>query len=261
MRVQRRGAAETGLYVFLTRIAAQGVVILAVTMLGLGFPYTPAQVRLTLLTVGVTTLFLTRWASPAPPDGRLLANLGRFVIPAAIVTAGFGTAVYAVLYESVTTFLTSGSAPAQVISDFESYTGLTYGTDAEFVSASAAIGAQTGLSTFFCLASFVLILFLAPPTRFFAAWTRPTDDRRPTLLIGAFVAVFAAVCRGTRESVQLCTDECVQSNGVSSAVVDASEARLRPVSGWFGRRVARAWCWTRSGGWSCAGSVRCATPG
>jgi hypothetical protein len=36
-------------------------------------------------------------------------------------------------------------------------------------------GAQTGQSTFFCLASFVLILFLAPPTRFFAAWTQPTD--------------------------------------------------------------------------------------
>jgi len=34
-------------------------------MLGLGFPYSPAQVGLTLLTVGVPTHFLTRWASPA----------------------------------------------------------------------------------------------------------------------------------------------------------------------------------------------------
>jgi cation-transporting ATPase E len=184
---------STSMYVFLTRVATQGVVILAVTMLGLGFPYAPAQVGLTLLTVGVPTLFLTRWAAPAPPDGRLLANLGRFVIPAAIVTAGFGTAVYAILYESVTEFLTSGSAPAQVISDFEGYTGLTYGTDAGFVSAAAAIGAQTGLSTFFCMASFMLILFIAPPTRFFAAWTRPTDDRRPTLLVGVLIVVFAAV--------------------------------------------------------------------
>ena len=63
-----------------------------------------------------------------------------------------------------------------MISEFESYTGLTY-TDADFTTAAATIGAQTGLSTFVCLASFLLILFLSPPSRFFAAWTPP--DRRP----------------------------------------------------------------------------------
>jgi cation-transporting ATPase E len=83
--------------------------------------------------------------------------------------------------------------PAQVISDFEHYTGLTYGKDTDFTTAAATVGAQTGLSTFFCLASFVLILFLAPPTRFFAAWTAPTQDRRPAILVTVLVAVFAAV--------------------------------------------------------------------
>ena len=61
--------------------------ILAVTMLGLGFPYSPTQVGLTLLTVGVPTLFLTLWARPVPPDAHLLGNLARFVIPAAVITA------------------------------------------------------------------------------------------------------------------------------------------------------------------------------
>jgi cation-transporting ATPase E len=79
-----------------------------------------------------------------------------------------------------------------VISAFESYTGLTY-TDADFTTAAATIGAQTGLSTFVCLASFVLILFLMPPTRVFAAWTRPVSDRRPTLLVAGLLAAFAAV--------------------------------------------------------------------
>jgi cation-transporting ATPase E len=158
------------MYVFLARVATQGLVILAVTMLGLGFPYSPTQVGLTLLTVGVPTLFLTFWARPVPPDPDLLGNLARFVIPAAVFTAGFGTAVYAYLYRSVTGFLGSGPSPARVIRDFESYTGLTY-TDAEFTEAAATIGAQTGLSTFVCLASFVLLLFLAPPARFFAAST------------------------------------------------------------------------------------------
>jgi cation-transporting P-type ATPase E len=182
----------TSMYVFLARVATQGVVILAVTMLGLGFPYSPTQVGLTLFTVGVPTLFLTFWARPTPPDPHLLGNLARFTIPAAIITGGFATAVYAYLYESVTRFIGSGRTPAEVISDFESYTGLAY-TDADFAAAAATIGAQTGLSTFICLASFVLILFLAPPVRFFAAWTSPVADRRPTILVAALLTTFCAV--------------------------------------------------------------------
>ncbi|TQM45074.1 HAD-IC family P-type ATPase [Pseudonocardia cypriaca] len=181
------------MYVFLTRVATQGVVILAVTMLGLGFPYSPTQVGLTLLTVGVPTLFLTLWARPVRPDERLLGNLARFVIPAALVTAAFGTAVYAYLYKVVSQGFSTGRTPEEVISEFERYTGLSYGTDTDFADAAATIGAQTGLSTFVGLASFVLILFLFPPTRFFAAWTRPTGDRRPAVLVAVLVVAFAAV--------------------------------------------------------------------
>jgi cation-transporting ATPase E len=181
------------MYVFLARVATQGVVILAVTMLGLGFPYSPTQVGLTLLTVGVPTLFLTLWARPTPPDEHLLGDLARFVIPAAVITAGFGTVVYAVLYEAITQGFSTNRTPAEVIAEFESYTGLAFGTDTDFAEAAATIGAQTGLSTFVCLASFVLILFLAPPARFFAAWTRPTADRRPAVLVAVLAAAFAAV--------------------------------------------------------------------
>jgi cation-transporting ATPase E len=143
--------------------------------------------------VGVPTFFLTVWAPTTRSGGHLLTDLARFVVPAAVVTAAFGAAIYAYLYENVTQFFSSGHTPEQVIHDFESYTGLTYGTDTDFTTAAAAIGAQTGLSTFFCLASFVLLLFLAPPTRFFAAWTEPTGDRRPAVMVAVLVAVFAAV--------------------------------------------------------------------
>ena len=76
-------ASRLSMYVFLARVATQGLVILAVTMLGLGFPYSPTQVGLTLLTVGVPTLFLTFWARPTATDPHLLGNLARFVLPAA----------------------------------------------------------------------------------------------------------------------------------------------------------------------------------
>ena len=181
----------TSTQVFLARVATQGLVIVAVTMLGLGFPYSPAQGGLTLFTVGVPTLFLTAWARPVPPDPHLLGTLGRFVVPAAVLTAGGGVAVYAALYTRVASAFTDNHVPSFVVTQFERYTGLTYGEEG-FTDAAATIGAQTGLSTFVSLASILLILFLAPPARLFAAWTRPTGDKRPAILVAALLAVLVA---------------------------------------------------------------------
>ena len=167
----------TSMQLFLARVATQGLVILAVTMLGLGFPYSPAQVGLTLLTVGVPTLFLTAWARPDAPDPNLLATLARFVIPAAVLTAGAAWRSTPPCTRGCCRLHRRQPARA-VIAEFERYTGLSYG-DTGFAEASATIGAQTGLSTFVSLASFLLILFLRPPTRLFASWTRPTRDRGP----------------------------------------------------------------------------------
>ncbi|MEV6300550.1 HAD-IC family P-type ATPase [Actinoplanes sp. NPDC051861] len=181
------------LYVFLARVAAQGLVILGVTMLGLGFPYSPTQVGLTMFTVGIPTVFLTFWARPVRPDPHLLRNLARFVVPAAVVTATFGTAVYTFLYEMIYHGFTSGRTPDRVIDEFEKYTGLQYGGNTDFTTASATILAQTGLSTFFCFASFILILFLLPRSRAFAAWTSPTGDLRPALLVMVLCVLFSAI--------------------------------------------------------------------
>ncbi len=162
----------TSMQVFLARVGAQGLVIAAVTMLGLGFPYSPAQVGLTLLTVGVPTLFLTAWAQPKPPNPHLLADIGRFVLPAAVITAAAGVALYAWHYTFLLEGFSRADVPADVVAAFEGYTGLS-ADDAGFDEAVATIGAQTALSTFVAYASFLLILFLKPPHRFFASWTRP----------------------------------------------------------------------------------------
>nr|WP_239523606.1 HAD-IC family P-type ATPase [Geodermatophilus normandii] len=182
---------STSMQVFLARVGTQGLVILAVTMLGLGFPYSPANVGLTLLTVGVPTLFLTAWARPQAPDPHLLTTLWRFVVPAMLVTAAAGVAVYTRLYTGLLEGLSGTDLPPFVRDEFEDYTGLS-SDDVGFAEAAATIGAQTGLSTFVSYAAFLLVLFLKPPNRWFAAWTRPDGDRRPALLVAALVVVFSA---------------------------------------------------------------------
>src|SRR3712207_3889873 len=100
--------------VFLARAATQGLVILTVTMLGLGFPYSPTQVGLTLFTVGLPTVFLTAWARPSAPDPALLATIARFVLPAGLVTAGCGVAVYTLLFTLVAGGFRDDDIPAAV---------------------------------------------------------------------------------------------------------------------------------------------------
>jgi cation-transporting P-type ATPase E len=184
----RRIVAGVGssMFLFLSRVTTQMLVILTVTLLGLGFPYTPTQVGLTLFTVGVPTFFLTMWARAEAPAEDLLVSLAWFVLPVGILTAGFATAVYAYLYELVNSSLTrGGGAGAEV---FERYTGLSR-SDPAFVTASATLGAQSGLSVFVSTTAILLILFLEPPAPLFTAWRPVSSDKRPTwLAIGLFVA-------------------------------------------------------------------------
>ena len=182
----------TSMYLFLARVATQMLVILTVTLLGLGFPYTPTQVGLTLFTVGLPTLFLTVWARPEPPREDRLVSLARFVLPVSILTAGFATAIYAFLYQLVPGALTGAAAQPAVVAAFEGYTGLR-AADPGFVIAAATIGAQSGLSVFVSATAILLILLLEPPHRVFTAWTGVSPDRRPLLLALALFAAFAVV--------------------------------------------------------------------
>lgn len=104
-----------------------------------------------------------------------------------------GTLVYTVLYDAILQGLTSGRTPDEVIAEFQNYTGLVHRSDTDSAEAATTVGAQTGLSTFIALSSFVLILFLLPPHRMFAAWTAPVADRRPAWLVLVLTVAFAAV--------------------------------------------------------------------
>jgi cation-transporting ATPase E len=163
-----------------------------VSILGIGFPYEPAQVGLTLFTVGVPTLLLTAWARPEAPDPHLLTRVARFGLPASVVTAVFAVALYAGFYTLIRTGLTEGLVPERGVRDFEAFTGLT-GSDTSFVTLAATGVAQTTLSMFTSVTAFLLILFLAPPSRLFTGWTVVVRDKRPALLAAGLLVTFLVV--------------------------------------------------------------------
>jgi cation-transporting P-type ATPase E len=179
---------------FLTRVFVWALVIIGISILGLGFPFEPAHVALTYLTAGIPSLFLILWARPGLDQGDLLWSLARFVIPAAIVTTLFGIALYTGFYIRVLSGVQTYDIPATALERFREFTAFTDGADREFAAAAATIVAQTVLSIFLTLSAFMLILFLAPPARMFTGWTELSWDRGPAFLaLGLFAALVAMV--------------------------------------------------------------------
>lgn len=182
------------IFLFLARVMTSIFIIVAISMMGLGFPFEPAQVALTLFTVGIPTFFLTLWARPQRQNGHLFLQLARFVIPTALVTMFFGLLLYTAFYTRINHDLSSVTVPPRVAAKFEEFTGLTYNVDDDFSAAAATIVAQTILSDFISFAAFILILFLEPPSRFFTGWVdTPSPDKRPTWLALTLFTVFMIV--------------------------------------------------------------------
>lgn len=130
---------SNALYLFLSRVATTTLLIIAITMVGLDFPFDPAQVALTGFTVGLPAFFLMLWARPHRLDWDLLPSLARFVLPVAIVTMFFGVAIYVTEYHTVFNALPGvADTPSEWQQIYESYTGVTFGSEG-YASIVAAV--------------------------------------------------------------------------------------------------------------------------
>lgn len=188
------GGMSNALYLFLTRVTTTTLIIIAVTMVGLDFPFDPAQVALTGFTVGLPAFFLTLWARPRRLEEGLLSSLARFVFPVAIVTMLIGLAIYVIDYNIVLKGLPSVDEIAtewrQV---YESYTGVPFGSEG-YGNIVATVTAQGSLSIFISWTACFLILFLEPPLLLFLGWRKEVSpDKRPALLALALMIWFLLI--------------------------------------------------------------------
>ena len=183
------------LALFLTRAFSAALLIIAITMVGLDFPFEPAQVALTTFTVGIPVFFLAMWARPETSNEGLSRFLIHFVLPAAILSMLFGLLIFTFFHNLVLYHLTEleFEVPPQVITRLENYTGLTYDLDENFSQVVAAIAAQTALSIFTSYSAFLLIVFVKPPIRFFEGGAKLSPDKRPTVLAFGLLAVFVVI--------------------------------------------------------------------
>jgi len=182
------------LRLFLTRVLYVALLILAVSMIGLGFPFVPKHVSLlVLLTVGIPTFGLAVWARPGVSARRsLISEVLHFVIPAGISVFFFGLLVYvAALYLNVMGMVDLQINP-QDIADFQKYTGINYDISApeQYVLEVSQLVAQTALTVFTLFSGLLLVIFVEPPTEFFVGGDKLSGDRRPTILAGVMLILY-----------------------------------------------------------------------
>ncbi|MGD8806835.1 MAG: HAD-IC family P-type ATPase, partial [Chloroflexota bacterium] len=146
------------LRLYMSRILYLAFLVAAIGFVGGGFPFTPRQnAIISVLTLSIPAFCLALWSEPGPtPHISVTTRLAHFVIPAVISIGLVGLAVY--LY-----FL-------QITGDM--------------------IYAQTALTYTAILCGILLIVFVQPPTHWWAGGDVYSGDRRPTLLAIGLLLLF-----------------------------------------------------------------------
>jgi cation-transporting P-type ATPase E len=164
------------LKLFLTRISTVGLVIIAALVVGV-FPLELRQGSLvTLFSVGIPTILLAIWARPAPLRQRALTRrLLQFILPPSFLSSAIGLILFAAMY-------------AQRQADL----GITpSGTN--FASLNALAVAQTTLTAFLVFCGLFLVIFVEPPTHWWAIGDERSSDWRPTWLAISMMVAFVLI--------------------------------------------------------------------
>ena len=184
------------LRLFLSRTFSVALIILATGMIRLPFPTVPAHEFLySLVAVGIPTFFLALWAKPKQPKQRLFASVLPFVIPANILIMMFGLIIFAAYYFGALKGLLPIEVTAEQIANYENYAGFEISGEAELKTQMAGMVSRSALSWFNNLVGILLLIFVAPPIRFFVGGRPLGKDIKPALLaillFVLLIAVFA----------------------------------------------------------------------
>ena len=169
------------LKLFLARIGTVALVIVSALVVGT-FPLAVRNSSvITLLTVGIPSIFLALWARPGVRSRTTLSrDLRRFVLPAAAFSSLIGLGVF---YGTIELRLWSlgllgGSPNAAVL---------------ERATRESVPFAQTALSAFLVFCGLLLVILVKPPTRWWVGGEELSGDRKPALLAVGLMLAFLVI--------------------------------------------------------------------
>jgi cation-transporting ATPase E len=169
---------QSVLKLFLTRTFFLALLIVAVVMVGT-FPFSPRQsALLSFLTAGIPAVALAAWARPARAQrGGTLGRIASFSVPASLAVTLIGLLLFT-LYCVPVFEVARGSATVDEINA---------------TLKDTLPRAQTVVVSFLVVCGLLLVMFVEPPSRFWAGRDEPSGDRRPTWLAIALLLGLLAI--------------------------------------------------------------------
>ena len=174
----RRGL-QSVLNLFLVRVFTVTLIIIAVTFVRGGFPFSPSTMTLlTLLTVGIPTFALALFAHAGRAPDRVLLPLFKFVLPATLLMFLVSVFVYLIFY-----FV--NDVDLEMLREAAA-------SDVNNPHVSGAL-AKDALTYVMILCGLFLVVFTAPPNEWWAVIEETNHDWRPTLIAILMVPLYIAI--------------------------------------------------------------------
>ena len=174
----RRGLQDI-LNLFLVRVFSVALILIAVIFVRGGFPFSPANMTLlTMLTVGIPTFALALYAHPGRASERIIMPLVQFVLPATILLFITAFSVYVLFY-----FLNDVDLDQLRAGEVA---GRTAGTEPGAL-------ARDALTYVMILSGLWLVVFVAPPNKWWAVVEETDHDWRPTLVALAMIPLYIVI--------------------------------------------------------------------
>ena len=176
---------QSVLKLFLTRTFFLALLIVAVGMVGT-FPFSPRQsALLSILTAGIPAVALAAWARPARAARGALGRIASFAVPASLAVTLIGLLLFVVYCVPV----------------FQVARGSVTVDEINAMLKDTLPRAQTVVIYFLTVCGLLLVMFVEPPSRFWAGRDEPSGDRRPTwlaivLLLGLLAIAVVPPCLG-----------------------------------------------------------------
>lgn len=171
------------------------LMMVAVSMVGTGFPFIPKHVALTaLLSTTIPAFAMTLLARGGAQSERVLWNVYKFVATASLTLAAFGFLLYVGMFVLVLQGVLELPFSPELVADYRTYVGIDYAIETQdtFAVEIANLVAQTTLTAFSVITGAVLVLFVAPPSAPFTGAVPLMGDRRVWLVL-AVNAVFYVI--------------------------------------------------------------------
>lgn len=139
------------------------------------------------LAVSIVAFLMTLWSRPQRITESILPGVVRFALPASILIAIFGFAVYSIYHITITSGLVNIPFTIEQLDLFGATFSYQGSPDPSLIERSAELAARNAMLVFITLAGISLIFMAAPYYRFLSVDGELYDDIRPTLL--AFVLI------------------------------------------------------------------------